>query len=592
MSRSSWALAETRCRGALARVTGEPGRRERRFLPSAVSATKYTVILLAAGLLIVAIDPARALAAPGPGHNPTHTAPTPRQIVLAPGSGYTGGPTATMVRGLQRRLDGLGDSPGPIDGRYGPRTQRAVERFQSAHGLRVDGIAGPITQAALRTPATVLYPGAGYTATGSSAVRALQRRLRADGYSPGPIDGRYGPRTSNAVRRFQAAHHLQIDGIAGPKTYARLNNLTTPKRHLTHPTTRPHHKTVAPPKSVSPPNTVSPPKTVSPPNTVSPPKTVSPPSRPRAAAPKGSSTPVVLLVLAGLIILAALAGGIWLIGRRRRAPTAAEPLPAVESGPEPVRQPEEAEDPMVLGARLMDQGDLAGAIRAFRVADERGDPGGASNLGVLLEDQGDLAAAEAAYRRADARGSADGAFNLGAMLHERGDTEDAIAAYRRADDRGDARAAATVGLLLFERGDEAEAEAALARAAARGDAGSMVNLGVLRERRGDTGDAEAAYRQADQHGSADGAFNLGALLEQQGDLANALAAYQRADARGDTGAALNLGILLERRADYHRALAAYQRAEHSDQPDIAEDARARAQALAFGLSLGTGGDRR
>jgi hypothetical protein len=66
-------------------------------------------------------------------------------------------------------------------------------------------------------------------------------------------------------------------------------------------------------------------------------------------------------------------------------------------------------------------------------------------------------------------------------------------------------------------------------------------------------------------------------------------AYERADARGERAAALNLGILLERRADYHRALAAYQRAEHSDQSDVAEVARSRAQALALGLSLDAGG---
>ena len=44
---------------------------------------------------------------------------------------------------------GRGYAPGPIDGRYGPRTAQAVSRFQAAHGLVVDGIAGPFTLAAL-----------------------------------------------------------------------------------------------------------------------------------------------------------------------------------------------------------------------------------------------------------------------------------------------------------------------------------------------------------------------------------------------------------------------------------------------------------
>ena len=588
MSRSLRALAETRRRAESVRGAWERRRfdgqlpLERRLVLGAVSATKYTVILLAAGILVMAAEPALAAAATRHAE-PTHPSAVPVRsadtTVLAFGSGYGGGSTAVAVRRLQGRLNSIGDSPGPIDGRYGPRTERAVERFQSAHGLRVDGIAGPITQATLRTPASVFFPGAGYAGPGSNGVRGLQRQLRADGYSPGPIDGRYGPRTTNAVRRFQAAHGLHVDGVAGPRTFRKLKIVSAPSRPSTHPTTPKRRKTVSPPKHR---------QTIQPkPGQAIQPKPSQPSAR-QAARPKTSSWPV-LLVLAGLIVLAALAGGVWLIDRRRRGLTAAES--SLEERPAAVEQSEDAKPSLELGASLLEQGDMAGAERAYRAADERGDAVGASNLGVLLENRGDLAGAEAAYRRADARGSADGAFNLAGMLLERGDVDEGIDAYRRADARGDTRAAATVGLLLFERGDEDAAEAALARAGERGDAGAMVNLGVLLERRGDAAGAEAAYRKADRQGSADGAFNLGALLGQRGDLANALVAYERADARGDRAAALNLGILLERRADYHRALAAYQRAEHSDQPDVAEVARSRAEALALGLSLDPGGGR-
>src|SRR5947209_10355734 len=51
---------------------------------------------------------------------------------LAPGSGYDQLAGSMRVRSLQRRLARLGFAPGPIDGRYGPRTTTAVERFQSA----------------------------------------------------------------------------------------------------------------------------------------------------------------------------------------------------------------------------------------------------------------------------------------------------------------------------------------------------------------------------------------------------------------------------------------------------------------------------
>ena len=42
------------------------------------------------------------------------------------------------------------NSPGTIDGSYGPSTESAVKQFQQAHGLVADGIAGSKTIAALR----------------------------------------------------------------------------------------------------------------------------------------------------------------------------------------------------------------------------------------------------------------------------------------------------------------------------------------------------------------------------------------------------------------------------------------------------------
>ncbi len=126
-----------------------------------------------------------------------------RVITLALGSGYAARHGASSVRLLQRRLASVGDAPGLIDGRYGPLTERAVARFQAAHGLRVDGIAGPITLAALRAPGPVL------------ALAGL-------GFGPGPIDGRYGPLTAHAVERFQRDRGLVIDGVAGMRIWRAL----------------------------------------------------------------------------------------------------------------------------------------------------------------------------------------------------------------------------------------------------------------------------------------------------------------------------------------------------------------------------------
>lgn len=54
------------------------------------------------------------------------------------------GSKGEAVKDLQKRLHGL-----DVDGDFGPATEAAVKRFQSAHKLEVNGIVGPQTWAAL-----------------------------------------------------------------------------------------------------------------------------------------------------------------------------------------------------------------------------------------------------------------------------------------------------------------------------------------------------------------------------------------------------------------------------------------------------------
>lgn len=151
------------------------------------------------------------------------------------------GSSGSQVSLLQRLLNDHGYGLA-VDGSFGPITQNAVRLYQSAHGLIVDGIVGPQTSGSLRannhpdnqqggTPPTN-GPAPSTTLTGVPAlkrgavgtqVKTLQNLLNSQGGHL-LVDGEFGPVTEQAVRRFQLANGLQVDGVVGPITAGKLND--------------------------------------------------------------------------------------------------------------------------------------------------------------------------------------------------------------------------------------------------------------------------------------------------------------------------------------------------------------------------------
>lgn len=62
-------------------------------------------------------------------------------------------------------------------------------------------------------------------------VRKIQKAFAALYFYPDKgaknngIDGVYGPKTANAVKRFQLMNGLKPDGVYGPETKGKLENL-------------------------------------------------------------------------------------------------------------------------------------------------------------------------------------------------------------------------------------------------------------------------------------------------------------------------------------------------------------------------------
>ena len=55
------------------------------------------------------------------------------------------------------------------------------------------------------------------------AVRDLQEALKALGHDPGPVDGVFGAQTETAVRAFQQAREIPVDGVVGLVTWRNID---------------------------------------------------------------------------------------------------------------------------------------------------------------------------------------------------------------------------------------------------------------------------------------------------------------------------------------------------------------------------------
>lgn len=179
-----------------------------------------------------------------------------RRKATNPGDSGTGvggtlryGDKGAAVEALQTSLVSLGYltaadmATGP--GIYGRRTQAAVMAFQGDAGQRVDGIAGAATLGAIQAALAARAPaggGGGETATTTATltgkpqlqrgakgeqVKILQTLLNARGAKL-VVDGDFGRITERAVRAFQQANGLVVDGAVGPKTAAKLSGAVAP----------------------------------------------------------------------------------------------------------------------------------------------------------------------------------------------------------------------------------------------------------------------------------------------------------------------------------------------------------------------------
>lgn len=105
--------------------------------------------------------------------------------------------THSLGRRVQQALTLRGYRPGPVDGRPGKKTTRAVKAFQKDAGLDPDG---RLTASLLRLLISPKLEPAGVV---------VQRNLAQLGYDIGTIDGVIGPKSAAAIQAFQRQRKLR-----------------------------------------------------------------------------------------------------------------------------------------------------------------------------------------------------------------------------------------------------------------------------------------------------------------------------------------------------------------------------------------------
>ena len=122
------------------------------------------------------------------------------------------------VKEVQTLLKLYGYNPGRIDGVLGIQTRNTLERFQKGNQLKQTRFIDKETWKKLNR-----FVENGFVVYFELNVKLLQRTLKESGSDPGRVDGKFGAKTKKAVKEFQAANGLKVDGKVGYKTLSQLS---------------------------------------------------------------------------------------------------------------------------------------------------------------------------------------------------------------------------------------------------------------------------------------------------------------------------------------------------------------------------------
>ena len=126
------------------------------------------------------------------------------------------------VEEVQKLLKIYGYNIGEIDGKMGVNTRNAISAFQGDQHIKASRFIDQETWVRLN-----MFLEVELVVDAELNVRKVQAILKKEGFYPGSLDGRWGPRSQHALEEFQKTNGLRPDGTIGISTLSKLKECLT-----------------------------------------------------------------------------------------------------------------------------------------------------------------------------------------------------------------------------------------------------------------------------------------------------------------------------------------------------------------------------
>ena len=123
---------------------------------------------------------------------------------------------------VQRVLNDLGYSAGPVDGLMGGKTRNAIRAYQTDNGLPASGEPSLNLYGHLQDSYAERYAQPAAPAASTQMIAEIQGLLRQRGYDVPEVTGTVDARTTTAIRSYQTDANLPADGVPSSTLLANL----------------------------------------------------------------------------------------------------------------------------------------------------------------------------------------------------------------------------------------------------------------------------------------------------------------------------------------------------------------------------------